>query len=154
EVRWSGTSVRVVLFACAAWALLMVSAVGQPVDCGNGMVCPAGNQCAPDGRCLPAGAVQCRTPGQYCEAGTDCGLGNVCVGPGGGCPDGRTTTDGSCARWGNQYCGNSRSWAPPLRCGPGGTCLGGPPPTGPVCAGSRCPTGNVCSDRGSCIDLK
>jgi hypothetical protein len=153
-VRRRGKWWRMALVACAAWVLPIVYAVAQPVDCRNGMVCPAGNQCTADGYCLPAGAVQCRTAGQYCEAGTDCGLGNVCVGPSRGCPTGTTTIEGACVPVGHQYCGNRVSCAPPLQCGPGGTCVGGPPPTGPVCAGARtrCPAGNVCSDRGSCID--
>lgn len=129
--------------------------VASPLaECGPpGHGCPAGTKCHAQ-QCIPATAVDCKDGG-YCARGSYCASGFACIRPSvpmvGECFANETPVDGGfCLPPGYVYCGGGRACKPGQQCGPG-TCVGGPPATGPVCGPGRCYSHELCSN-GACYN--
>lgn len=135
---------RILAIALLAWAsvLLSLPSGAQPAgttDCGNGHYCPSGSACLMDGLCavqidLPPGATR-MSNGRWCEPGSREGTINrgFCI------PD--TYTE----------CGRG-ACRPGTTCSSEGSCIGGPPNTGPICGGVQCPADRACNSANRCYD--
>jgi hypothetical protein len=133
-----------VIASCLIGGLFLAGSAGaqsnQPVDCRNGHYCPPNNACLVGGMC---GEMVDQVPGSVRTSG-----GKWCD-P--GFRENRYKPD-SCVPGSYIECQNGAICPGGSRCGNDGTCIGGPPATGPVCGGRRCAAGRVCSSQGGCMN--